>query len=421
MAYYKKKGYKKSYNRRGYYHYYPSDTPSDPDIGKPYYQTLKNPPVKPKYSDVGLSEKTFQKYSNHPSKAARHRKYDFGCLPLVIVWVLIGVAFYYLGENDVLNRRTLFFLCLGVGAAATALFWYLTDLKVNVDSYDRFLLKQQNYEALLEKYNEALRQKAEDERIVKEKHDAYLAFINGPAGMAYLSEQAEQLKAFDAFQIRTEVEWRRMSPREFEFAVGDVYAKYGYRVQVTKESSDGGVDVILTKGSKTTYVQCKHYAPTTLVAAHEIREFHGVCMSDLASGIFVHTSSLTPDATAFANKPEVKKNLKIVPLNQLIKLDEKRGGNLLDINTKAESSLDFLQEVINNRYYVDCRFFWLYKKLFDSEESARSFIRELTPWDDMQYAIAVDTPQGLETKVFYIILATYGAIHQLSKHRVILV
>lgn len=65
-------------------------------------------------------------------------------------------------------------------------------------------------------------------------------------------------KEYDLWHIlRQEEFWRSLDGHSFENAVGNLFIKMGYDVEATPRTGDGGVDLILTKGSEKTVVQCK--------------------------------------------------------------------------------------------------------------------------------------------------------------------
>ena len=419
MAYYNHK--KHGYRKPGYYyHQEPKNTaPLTPDdeLRLLSYSIPKAPPSKPKISDYKVTEKIFNKYERHPEIAERHRKYNVGCMPLFVYWGIVALGYFVCSFFDRLDVGIVFMSCMGLGFLGMFIWAFFTENYNKIQAYDSYKSGLKRYEEELNKYNEKLKRKDDLERSIRDKARAMKVFIEGSDGEQYLRSLAGQLKDIDVFKYRTEDTWRNMSPREFEFGVGDVFARLGYRVNVTKESSDGGVDIILTKDGQTTYVQCKHYAPTTPVAAHEVREFFGVCMQKHYNGIFVHTSSLTSSAQEFVSEPGVKHYLEIVSLSQLIGLEKKGSAELLDLNSKASNSFDFLREVINNRSFIDCRYYWLYNQLFDNLASAGQFMKSLKEWEGMRYAVISETPESIQSPLFIIVLGSGEAIRQLSRHK----
>jgi restriction system protein len=98
-----------------------------------------------------------------------------------------------------------------------------------------------------------------------------------------------------------------MSWREFEMLVGEAFRLQGYKVtEQGGDRPDGGVDLVLRKGSETYLVQCKQWKAFK-VGVDVVRELYGVMAANGAAGGFVITSgTFTADAQAFANGRNVK-------------------------------------------------------------------------------------------------------------------
>lgn len=93
---------------------------------------------------------------------------------------------------------------------------------------------------------------------------------------------------------------RRMTWREFEELVGQVFRGRGYNVIRSEPGPDDGVDLEATKGSERVLVQCKHWRAQR-VGVKIVRELHGVVAARGASGGYVVTSGVfTQEAWAFA-------------------------------------------------------------------------------------------------------------------------
>lgn len=92
-----------------------------------------------------------------------------------------------------------------------------------------------------------------------------------------------------------------MSWREFELLVGEAFRLQGY--SVTEQGgggADGGVDLVLRKGTETHLVQCKQWKAFK-VDVKVVRELYGIMAARGAAGGFVVTSgTFTADARAFA-------------------------------------------------------------------------------------------------------------------------
>lgn len=86
-----------------------------------------------------------------------------------------------------------------------------------------------------------------------------------------------------------------MSPRSFEEFIAEIFASFGYRVELTAQTRDGGRDIvaianynnILTK----VLVECKRYAPNRPVGISHVRELYAVKSIEHASKAVLATTS----------------------------------------------------------------------------------------------------------------------------------
>lgn len=128
-----------------------------------------------------------------------------------------------------------------------------------------------------------------------------------------------------------------ISWREFEMLVAEAYALRGYQVVETGGGGpDGGVDLVLTKGSEKFFVQCKQWKAFR-VGVDVVRELYGVMAAEGAAGGFVVTSGrFTDDAKSFARG----RNVELVDgaaLFQMIKL-----AKLSQTSQHAAKNLDLV-------------------------------------------------------------------------------
>ena len=93
-----------------------------------------------------------------------------------------------------------------------------------------------------------------------------------------------------------------MSWREFEMLVGEAFRLQGFDVVETGGGgADGGVDLVLRKGSEKFLVQCKQWKAYK-VGVDIVRALYGVMAATRATGGFVVTSgTFTAEAKAFAD------------------------------------------------------------------------------------------------------------------------
>lgn len=94
--------------------------------------------------------------------------------------------------------------------------------------------------------------------------------------------------------------------QEFELLVGEAFRRKGYSVHETGGGgADGGVDLVISKESKTILVQCKQWK-TRQVGVKPVRELAGVVASKgAAGGIVVSSGSYTEEARRFAKEAKI--------------------------------------------------------------------------------------------------------------------
>ncbi|MCH5296700.1 MAG: restriction endonuclease [Ruminococcus sp.] len=114
---------------------------------------------------------------------------------------------------------------------------------------------------------------------------------------------------------------RGFSPHEFERMVCELLDKEGYNVKLTKQTRDGGKDIIVVQksilGEFCIYVECKKYDKTHPVSVKFVRELYGTVMADDATaGMIMTTSYFTKDAKEYTKK--IKHRMALKDYNDLI-------------------------------------------------------------------------------------------------------
>lgn len=118
-----------------------------------------------------------------------------------------------------------------------------------------------------------------------------------------------------------------ISPREFEFLIAALFRRQKFDVRVTKQSWDGGFDIICSSSNtpvkQTMLVECKHHTGTVGVAP--VSRLEGVVSNTGATGGWVVTSSkFSSPAVKFASKTGRIQLLDYTELN--LKLNEYFGS-----------------------------------------------------------------------------------------------
>jgi restriction system protein len=138
----------------------------------------------------------------------------------------------------------------------------------------------------------------------------------GAVVSAWRRKKRAQLVA-DAAQSRSADALQGLTWQDFEKLVGEGFRLRGYRVTATGgDGADGGVDLVLAKGSEKFLVQCKQWRAFK-VGVSVVRELYGVMAARGAAGGFVVTSGrFTEDAVAFASG----RNISLIDGSELMKL-----------------------------------------------------------------------------------------------------
>ena len=109
-----------------------------------------------------------------------------------------------------------------------------------------------------------------------------------------------------------------IDPRTFEELIAHVFSLHGFMVELTKQTRDGGRDVIAIRsdlGIRSKYlIECKRYSLANPIGVELVRALYGVQMQEGANkAVLATTSRFTPDAQSFAkarNTTELAMDLK---------------------------------------------------------------------------------------------------------------
>jgi restriction system protein len=150
------------------------------------------------------------------------------------------------------------------------------------------------------------------------------------------------LMAFDAFRRRSLLDnqngidsTRSISWKEFEDLVAEAYKRKGYMVTETPFGADGGVDIILKKGTEKILVQCKQWKMKK-VGVKVVRELYGVVIAEGASeGVVISSGIFTQEARTFARG----KPLELIDGAGLLKMITEVQRRQMPVKTKAKDIL----------------------------------------------------------------------------------
>lgn len=119
----------------------------------------------------------------------------------------------------------------------------------------------------------------------------------------------------------------QLSPRQFEIMVAELFEERGYTVELTKQTRDGGKDLIILDrsdiGNFLIYAECKQHAPNRPVGVSVVSDLVGRMAADRATAGMVITSSyFSPEAKTFQSKFENQmKLIDFIKLSSMITND----------------------------------------------------------------------------------------------------
>jgi HJR/Mrr/RecB family endonuclease len=94
----------------------------------------------------------------------------------------------------------------------------------------------------------------------------------------------------------------QLPPRRFEELIGHIFERFGYKVELTAQSRDGGYDISAVRSAETEIrllIECKRYTPPNKVGRPTLQRLGGV-LNDrgihATKGILATTSTFTRDA-----------------------------------------------------------------------------------------------------------------------------
>jgi len=115
-----------------------------------------------------------------------------------------------------------------------------------------------------------------------------------------------------------------LTPREFESFIGKIFQAFGFNVELTAQTRDGGTDLICLKKDLNIpfkmAIETKKYSPDKPIGVGLVRNFVGSNVITNANKLlFVTTSSYTKDARKYANSNMLTNLLELKEFPDIIK------------------------------------------------------------------------------------------------------
>ena len=108
----------------------------------------------------------------------------------------------------------------------------------------------------------------------------------------------------------------KISSRQFEVLIAELFEKQGYQVELTPPTNDGGKDIIVRKGGQTCYVECKQHSNSNVVGRPLLQKLVGAMHGNSEKGFFVTTGTFAATALEYAKAA----NVELIDQNRLLKL-----------------------------------------------------------------------------------------------------
>ena len=101
-------------------------------------------------------------------------------------------------------------------------------------------------------------------------------------------------------------DFRLVDRRKFEEIVAELFSGFGYEVELTQQTRDGGKDIIAIRRRVVPVrflIECKRPDPGNPITVRAVRELYGVKCDDGANkAILATTSYFSPDAQLFSDR-----------------------------------------------------------------------------------------------------------------------
>jgi hypothetical protein len=101
-----------------------------------------------------------------------------------------------------------------------------------------------------------------------------------------------------------------LRPRQFEELIAELFEGFGYNIELTQRTRDGGCDVIAISNrpiKEKLLIECKRYRRTKAVGVAIVRALHGVTMAAGANkGILATTGRISQPARDYMSQPSTE-------------------------------------------------------------------------------------------------------------------
>jgi len=147
-----------------------------------------------------------------------------------------------------------------------------------------------------------------DSIIEEIKDEEYKRLVQLPVDLSFSLISTTVYEELIEYLARNPQELKSMNPRKFEEIIAHIFDRFGYEVELTKRTRDGGRDIIAIreKGVEVAVkylIEAKRPEPGTPVRIGAVRELYGVKSDEKATkAILATTTFFTRDARMFFDR-----------------------------------------------------------------------------------------------------------------------
>ena len=163
--------------------------------------------------------------------------------------------------------------------------------------------------------------KEEKEREIDEIFNKITAPPQKTSGAANIINSFKFFDKKTCLKPKSDIEFiHKLSGREFEQLIANMLRKPGASIELTKETHDGGKDIIIRfksdLGESVFYAECKRVKRSQSVGVDVVRRLYGVVTNDRVNGGLVITNGhFSKEAWAFKN--ETKHQIWLIDIDKL--------------------------------------------------------------------------------------------------------
>lgn len=117
----------------------------------------------------------------------------------------------------------------------------------------------------------------------------------------------KQVREWKIIEMDMRNNFKRLTPRQFEKLVADIFRRMGYEVKLTPKTADYGADVVAKRGEDTLVVQVKKFSRSHKVSNRDVQRLLGSMWKYGANkAVFVTSSGYTDFAYKQAKEAPIK-------------------------------------------------------------------------------------------------------------------